>query len=412
MSDTIDVVYCFDDNLALPGAVTILSLLRSNPAGVRVHVLTDPDPKCRSLIEAIAARENGDLRVMDDAPDKQAGFDDRSDYGVASTATYRRVFLPELLPELDRVIYIDADTVVPGDLRALWNTDLAGKAIGAARDPWMVTNEVIRGEFPDGYFNAGVMLADLAAWREHEVTARSLDHIARLRDNAWQAGGSALDYRFEQTPLNYAAKGDWTEISARWNCTTLLTPRIARDLGYSEEELSRVLDDPGVVHLLAGHKPWLPGFEKASRWHRLFHSYRQEIEAGYELGELVWPGAFTNGEQAEFKRRLLALRLVQAAMRNGMERPCAVLTGLLGPEVLTVAREQGFEIDCFITEYSALVGHEVMGLPVMGMAEAFASGRRQVILCDYRRLERSRAVVEEEAAMQGVEPEILDITMT
>lgn len=411
MSGPIDVVYCFDDNLALPGAVTILSLLRSNPGAVRIHVLTDPEPGCRSLLEAIARREGGDLRVIDDAPDKHCNFDDQSDYGVASTATYRRIFLPELLPDLERVIYIDADTLVPGSLRELWDTGLAGKAAGAVRDPWMVTSAAIREAFPGGYFNAGVLLADLAAWREHRVVAKALDHIARLKAEAESSGGSALDYRFEQTPLNFALEGDWLEVSARWNCTTMLTPRIARDLGYPDEEFARVLDDPGIVHLLAGHKPWLAGFEGASRWHRLFHSYRQEIEADHDLGDLTWPGAFTNGEQAEIDRRMMALRLVRAARQRGMQRPCVVLTGLLGPEVVHVSREQGFEIDCFITEYTALIGNEVMGVPVIGFAEAFASGRRQVILSDYRRLDRTRAVIEEEAAKLGARPEFLDLTM-
>ena len=38
--------------------------------------------------------------------------------------------LPQLLPDVERLIYLDADTLVTSDLTALWESDLAGNFLG------------------------------------------------------------------------------------------------------------------------------------------------------------------------------------------------------------------------------------------------------------------------------------------
>ena len=44
-----------------------------------------------------------------------------------------RLLLDTLLPEdVDRVLYLDGDTIVTGSLRELWETDMEGKAIAAS----------------------------------------------------------------------------------------------------------------------------------------------------------------------------------------------------------------------------------------------------------------------------------------
>ena len=143
----IDVAFCFDDHLALPGAAALLSLLDTNP-GVRVHIVTDPEPNAAPLLRSIAQRKGAEMVIVDRAPERDHGVDRESDYGCASTATYRRAFLPGLLPDLDRVIYLDADLIVRSSLAELWSTDLAGAALGAVEDPWMATIPAMRAPFP------------------------------------------------------------------------------------------------------------------------------------------------------------------------------------------------------------------------------------------------------------------------
>ena len=53
--------------------------------------------------------------------------------GLPVTSCYRFI-LADLLPSLDRIIYLDVDTLVLRDLTELWRTDLEGKFIGVVKD--------------------------------------------------------------------------------------------------------------------------------------------------------------------------------------------------------------------------------------------------------------------------------------
>lgn len=70
-----------------------------------------------------------------------------------------RLALPYLLPDEDRVLWLDIDTIVNKDIGPLFDTDLEGCYVTAAEEP-------IRSKNPFVYFNAGVMLMDLTKLRD------------------------------------------------------------------------------------------------------------------------------------------------------------------------------------------------------------------------------------------------------
>jgi lipopolysaccharide biosynthesis glycosyltransferase len=409
LAEPVEVALCFDERLALPAAVCVLSALRSNPGRLRLHLWTDPDPPSRRLFRSIAEARGVELHWIEDPGNAAGGFDAASDYGVASTATYRRVFLPRQLPGLERVLYVDADTLIRRDLRPLWDTDLGGAALAAVPDPWMATVPAMHAEFPEGYFNAGVMLLDCARWRREDLTSRCVEEIQHQAALAAQRGEDARHYRNEQTPLNTVVRGRWRAIAPEWNCAPLLTRDVAATIGLDDAAFARVIADPAIVHFLGAHKPWLPGFERMSAWHGEFHGLREEFERAFDCLGLAWPLPFTNGPEAVVRRRAMALRLVSGAMRMGMTEPAVVLTGLLGRDVLEVAREQGLPIAGFVSEYPMLVGHSFQGLPIGSFEEAVRAGQRDFIVADYRRLARTRAVFAHETAGLGVPLRTIDI---
>lgn len=401
----IDVAFCFDDHLALPGAVAILSLLETNSA-VRVHVLTDPEPRAAPLLRSIARSKGAEISIVDSAPERDHDVDTASDYGRESTATYRRVFLTELLPDLDRVLYLDADLIVRNDLRQLWEAKLAGMPVGAVTDPWMATIDSMRAAFPNGYFNAGVLLIDLVRWRTERVLERFVEDIRRRQ----LAGEDPLSYRSDQTPLNEVLRGRWCRLPPQWNFTGYHVPRLAAELALTAETFAEAASDPAIVHFLGSHKPWVAGFESLTPWHREWHDLRRRLEAGFDLSGLGWPAPFTNGDASARRRRMLAMQLVQSALEQGLEEPAVVLTGLLGSEVVHVAREQGLPIACLASENPAYSGGRLHDVEVVTIGEALDQGRRDFILADYRRLKRSREILASEAERRGAELRVVALS--
>lgn len=160
------------------------------------------------------------------------------------------LLLPKVLSrDIDRVLFIDADVLVLDDISPLWHADLRGRAIGAVADaaiplcrsPRGVRRWRERGIPPDAsYFNAGVMLMDLHAWRERQIADRAIGYLREV-------GGTA-DF-FHQEALNGVAWNDWSPLDLRWNM------HASQDRSPGRRDAVNV-SAPAIVHFSGRMKPW------------------------------------------------------------------------------------------------------------------------------------------------------------
>lgn len=147
-------------------------------------------------------------------------------------AVWAKVDMMKCLP-VQRVLYLDADTLVRKDLKELWNTDLGGRPLAAALDVGhpMGHSGISRGE----YFNAGVLLIDLAQSR---LTLADLEK--RCREMAQSK------FR-DQDALNMHFKTDWVALNLGWNAQGLGT--YAEFASVDRERLCLTeMEDPAIVH--------------------------------------------------------------------------------------------------------------------------------------------------------------------
>jgi lipopolysaccharide biosynthesis glycosyltransferase len=161
------------------------------------------------------------------------------------------LLLPDLLPpHLERILFLDADTLVLEDLAKLWETPLEDFAVAAAADsaiprcssPRGVKNWQARGIAAESpYFNGGVMLIHLARWRERRVTPRVLEYL--------EATGAEVDF-LHQEALNAVLWNDWKPLHPRWNLLGSLAGRAF------EPTASAAWREPGIVHFAGRMKPW------------------------------------------------------------------------------------------------------------------------------------------------------------
>jgi lipopolysaccharide biosynthesis glycosyltransferase len=104
----------------------------------------------------------------------------------------------------------------------------------------------LAGEAP--YFNGGVLLADLAAWRRDRLAERML---ACLREHHQHVRW------WDQYALNVVLAGQWREIDPRWNQGA----HVYAFPGWQESPFNRatfesLLHDPWIVHFTSHQKPW------------------------------------------------------------------------------------------------------------------------------------------------------------
>jgi lipopolysaccharide biosynthesis glycosyltransferase len=221
-----------------------------------------------ALSRRLAAYRAGPLSV--DLRPVANPFETLGTRGAYPPATLLRLAAPVLLPELERVIYLDSDVIAAGPLDPLFDTDLGGAAIAAAPDLGAMvdfgnrTGEGFRGPggvsfatylretlgVTDGrpeYFNTGVLLMDLAALRRIGF-ARAAATIAPRVDGH-------LPLR-DQDMLNVLMRGRIMPLSPAWNLMVwFLTFRRPRIPGLAERR-RQLRRDARLIHFSGGSKPW------------------------------------------------------------------------------------------------------------------------------------------------------------
>lgn len=165
-------------------------------------------------------------------------------------ATYFRFFATEVV-DSDRVLYLDSDIIVTGELTSLFKLNLKGYSIGAVDDVYAY-------EGRESGFNAGVLLMDIAKWKEHSIV-NSLLELAAEQNQAVDLG--------DQSILNIYFEANWLALDKTYNYM------VGTDTFSLNQECERLDDNPPVVVHYASHdKPW--NTYSISRLRELWWTYR------------------------------------------------------------------------------------------------------------------------------------------
>jgi lipopolysaccharide biosynthesis glycosyltransferase len=243
------VVVASDTDYVVP-LHACLSSVTSHTRGLDIRVLD-----C-----GLTARQRDALRAtVDDAGSlvfvkvPAGGLDGLPRPACNSMATYARLRIEDFTEE-GRVIYLDADTLTRASIGELFEVQLEGRALAAVREMYTptvssdhgVTGWRTLGLAPDtSYFNAGVMVIDLARWSELGVGVRALEYLRR---------DDVVINLFDQEALNVVLAGEWLELPTIWNVSRYW---------YKEERRpgsdQTILEDARIFHYLSEDKPWIVG---------------------------------------------------------------------------------------------------------------------------------------------------------
>jgi lipopolysaccharide biosynthesis glycosyltransferase len=265
-------VACAAEGAYVPRSLAMLRSVLSHRGklDVRVHYLHSPrlTDAARTRLMAVVERGGGSLDLLEIPDGDVADFP--SDHRFTAAMWYR-LFLPELLPHVERVLYLDADTLAVDALRPLWRTDLEGHWVAAVTnvfEPWSVGRPAELGlAAPESYFNSGVLLLNLAEMRR-DGRGEALRTCARER-------GQNLLWP-DQDALNIVLGERRLSLHPRWNCmnSVLSFPWSAEVLGADAVEEARAR--PGIRHFEGPgrNKPWHPLSRAPGRWRWLWHRLR------------------------------------------------------------------------------------------------------------------------------------------
>lgn len=206
--DRINVCFAPDNNYVIPCIVAIQSLCLRNCNCVKVDIFIldgGLTAENKQTIETVVlSHENASVSFVDvdDARFKDFSSD------TWGTATAYRLKIGELLPHIDRVLYLDADTIVCKSVSDMYFCNLGTNIIGMAPDIW---HKKQKKRFPckrQTYFNAGVCLIDLKKWRDKKISESLFDFYRKNID--------ACIYP-DQDPINIVLDGMVLQLDCKYN---------------------------------------------------------------------------------------------------------------------------------------------------------------------------------------------------
>jgi lipopolysaccharide biosynthesis glycosyltransferase len=251
-----------DEAYAPHGAVAIASVLRCHPThSVDIHVLhSGLSSGTERGLQALASVSPNHRIHLTGFTEEQIGL---PGFARFSSAVHLRFLLPGALPATcSRVLYLDADTVVADRLDPLWRLDLGDATLAAAvDDSQRFQLERLQGHGLSTYVNSGVLLIDVARWRERDTTTRLYE---RLTDH-----GTSLAMP-DQDGLNLELADEILRLDRRWNVQRPVFFESRETLGVTASQHRALVRAPGIVHFTDYSKPWHPTDQ-----HPLGHLYRR-----------------------------------------------------------------------------------------------------------------------------------------
>lgn len=262
ISKEIPIFFAVDDGYCPFLAVAIQSLIDNSSAEntYLIKILhTDISDENKKKI-AKYERENVDIEFVDLNYYIQKVKDKLYTRDYYSKTTYFRLFLPNLYPQYDKVLYLDSDIVILDDIAKLYNTDMGDNLVAAAPDDVIQFNEVFQVYVEKvvgvadyrRYFNAGILLMNLDEMRKFKFQEKFLHSLDRITFAVAQ----------DQDYLNRLCKGRVKLIDRIWNRMPIADPKIKTE-------------NVKLVHYNLAFKPW--HFEDIL-YKEFFWMYAQETE--------------------------------------------------------------------------------------------------------------------------------------
>jgi lipopolysaccharide biosynthesis glycosyltransferase len=243
-------------------------------------------------------------------------------WGRMPITTYQKLTLGEWLPaHVEKVIWLDCDLLVLDDLTTLWETDLGEWHVLAVPDqrvPLVSSRFGVAayhdlGLAPEShYFNAGVLLIDLARWRQDGVAADAMDYLNKYRDQV---------FFWDQEALNAVLARKWGELDSSWN----QNPTIGHLVGSQKategnRAAQRLQHEIRIAHFSGNLKPWNSG--GSSPYHDLYFRYLDQTAWSGWRPAKTWKGMALEAYESSRLRRFMypaeqwATQLVRTLTRN------------------------------------------------------------------------------------------------
>lgn len=244
-----DIIMAFNTGFLLPAITAIYSLFINNN-NIRLHIMyVELSDNAKTVISRLE-RAGSNNKVEYIAVEGKLLERIKVATGRWRQETFFRYYITEIMPDLDRALWLDADVLIRKSVEELYNVDFDGKSFAGVYDN--SSNPQERLGITD-YINAGILV----------INVRKLHETGKMEE-FWRLVASP-DYKGElpdQDALNIVFENDIKKIGAIFN-TFPINPN---------EYADYLINNTVIVHFVSKHKPW--NTEDVEYFNSCFSFYR------------------------------------------------------------------------------------------------------------------------------------------
>lgn len=242
-----DICFALNEGYVDYCRVTMVSLLYNNrDETVRFHVLTDKLSQVGiNRMKSTADLYGAEINVYEMEDSRLAG----QKMSWSKYAWYR-IFAPDVLPSsVSKVLYLDCDVVVTGNISNMFKIDMTGKAVAAVTDIMSINDELydrLGYNKEKGYFCTGVLLMNLDYFRRNNLGDKILDYAIKHPDRILFP---------DQDALNIVCQDIKVSLPLKYGILLPFYTNHKFMISHREEVIDS-LKDCRIVHY-AGCAPWI-----------------------------------------------------------------------------------------------------------------------------------------------------------
>ncbi|CAK7193269.1 hypothetical protein COMNV_01483 [Commensalibacter sp. Nvir] len=301
----VPVVTAFNENYAIAGAALLKSIIENSDVSCfyDVYIIEgDLSEETKFKFNLIVKKyKNFRLTIID-----AEGYFQEKDLNLHahfSKETYYRILIPSMLPQYDKVIYLDADMVVNEDIQILYDTDIGNCSIAAVKDyvmrgfikfgtychskcgsmkAYKYLKNYLNMNNPKDYVQAGVLILNTK-----KIIKSGMDKLIV------EEMGKKFYWFLDQDLLNKFFEGDIHFLDTRWN---VLNGNGNLESFFKKlplpvmENYFEARKNPWIIHFAGEKKPWiLPSVEFAD----IFFYYLRKTP----WGSINFPSTSNFGEE-------------------------------------------------------------------------------------------------------------------
>lgn len=260
-----NIVYSSSNEYAEILGTSIVSLFENNKDINEINLfIIDNGIKNdnREKLVTIARKYNRKIKFLDSL-DIEKMANTKINVGNWHISTFYRLFLSSILPQsIDKVLYIDCDTIILNSLKNIWEVDM--------KNYWVMGVDDCRGSryrsnigLRDNsiYINNGFILIDLKAWRENNIEEKYLAFINKYNGDITYVDQGVLNGVLGSFGRIGLMKQEYNIQTVFLECSYDEIKIYRRPIfAYSKEEYDKAVNNPIVIHFtsffMSGTRPW------------------------------------------------------------------------------------------------------------------------------------------------------------